>query len=167
MTPEHPPKVPRHKMGLSTPVQRYHGQVSGGLAAPIPTPASWLLSPSHMVLSPSVPQQPIPVPVTGTASHRLDLEQSTMDLEQLTVGPEQPIVDLDQYHWLFAKGKGEVMAAINVGLTRFQSTTDSFWHTCELHTIRMTGCINYLFDIAWYLEVCPKDLAKGVQALRR
>jgi hypothetical protein len=31
----------------------------------------------------------------------------------------------------------------------------------------MTGCINYLSDLARYLGVCPEDLAKGVRALKR
>jgi hypothetical protein len=30
----------------------------------------------------------------------------------------------------------------------------------------MTGCINYLSNIAQYLGVCSKDLAKGVRALK-
>jgi hypothetical protein len=92
MTLEHPPKVPCHGKGLSTPVQGYHGQVSGGLAAPIPTPASRLLSLNPMVPSPSVAQQPIQAPVTGTASHPMDLELPAMDLEQSTADLEQSIV---------------------------------------------------------------------------
>jgi hypothetical protein len=101
LTPEHPPKVPCHKIGLSTPIQGYRGQVSGGLAAPIPTPTSRLLSPNPLGLSLSpmgpslgVLQQPIPAPVIGTTSHPVDLDQSNMDLEQsaadmkqLAVGP--------------------------------------------------------------------------------
>jgi hypothetical protein len=132
MTPEHPPKVPRHKKGLSTPIQGYHGQVSKGPAALIPTPASWLLSPNPMVPSPSIHYRPILAPGTGTPSHPLDLEQ--------------PSVDLDQYHWLFAKGKGEVRVAVDVGLTRFQAATKSFRNAFDLHIVRMTGCINYLSD---------------------
>jgi uncharacterized coiled-coil protein SlyX len=31
----------------------------------------------------------------------------------------------------------------------------------------MTSCINYLSDLAWYLGVDPKDLAEGVQTLKR
>jgi hypothetical protein len=108
MTPEHPPKVPCNKKGLSTPVQGYHGQLSKGMAVPIPTPASSLLSSTPRFPSPSVPQRPILPQVTGTASHLVDLEQPTVDLKQPTVEPEQPPVDLDQYQWLFTKGKGKV-----------------------------------------------------------
>jgi hypothetical protein len=106
MTPEHLPKVPCNRKGLSTPIKGYHGQLSGGLAIPIPTFASRLLSPTPKFPSPRVPQCPILPPVTGTASHPVDLEQPT-------VKPEQPPVDLNQYQWLFTKGKGEVKGAVH------------------------------------------------------
>jgi hypothetical protein len=119
--------------------------------------------------SPSVPQQAILAPVLGTAIHPVDLDQSTLDLElpaadpELpTVVPEQPTVDLDQYRWLFTTAKGERERAIDVGLARYKLATKSSGRSCELQTVRMTSCINYLSDLAQYLGVGPDDLAKGV-----
>jgi hypothetical protein len=70
LTPEHPPKVPRRKTGLSTPVLVYRVQAHGGSATPIPTTPSRLVHlspagppPSPMGPSPGVPHQPIPAPV--------------------------------------------------------------------------------------------------------
>jgi hypothetical protein len=136
LTPEHPSKVHRIKPGLSTPVQMYQVQAPGGSATPILTPTSCLvhpspigltpspvgLAPSPMGLSLSVLQQPIPAPVLGTATHPVDLDQSTLDQkypnadqEPPPVVPEQPTVDLNQYCWLFTAAKGEKEAAVDVG----------------------------------------------------
>jgi hypothetical protein len=54
-----------------------------------------------------------------------------------------------------------------VGLVRYKLASKSFRQACELQMVRMTGCVNYLYDLARYLRVGPKDLAKGVQTLRR
>jgi hypothetical protein len=54
-----------------------------------------------------VPQQPNLAPVIGTATHPVDLDHSAADPEQPTIVPEQPTVDLDQYHWLFTTAMGE------------------------------------------------------------
>jgi hypothetical protein len=119
MTPEHPPKVPRHQKELSTPIQRYHGQLSGGLAISVSTPASRLLSPTPRFPSLSVPPCPIVPRVIGTASHPVDLEQPTIE-------PEQPPIDLDQYQCLFTKGKDKVKVALDVALAKFQDAAESF-----------------------------------------
>jgi hypothetical protein len=97
----------------------------------------------------------------------MDLEHSAADLEQLTVVPEQPTVELDQYRWLFATVKGERDAAIHMGLARYKSASQSFQQACELQTVCMTSCINYLSDLARYLGVGPKDLAEEVWTLKR
>jgi hypothetical protein len=31
----------------------------------------------------------------------------------------------------------------------------------------MTGCVNYISDLARYIGVCPKDLAEGVGTLKK
>jgi hypothetical protein len=181
LTPEHPSKVPCQEAGLSSSIQMYRVQVPGGLATPIPTPASPMVQPSlvgpppsPMGPSRSAPQQTTPVLVIGTATHPVDLDQSTLDqklpvedLEPPTIVPEQPTVDLDQYRWPFTTAKGERERDIDVGLARYKLATQTFWQACELQTVHMTGCINYLSDLAWYLGVGPKDLAEGVQTLKR
>jgi hypothetical protein len=80
---------------------------------------------------------------------------------------EQPRVDLDQYRWLFTTAKGESQSALDVGCRRYKLATEAFQQACKLQIFRMTGCVNYISDLAQYLGVCPKDLAKGVQTLKR
>jgi hypothetical protein len=92
----------------------------------------------------------------------VDLEHSAADLEELTIVPKQPTVDLDQYRWLFTTAKKERGEADNVGLTGYKSASESFWQACELQTVRITGCISYLSDLARYVGIGPKDLAEGV-----
>jgi hypothetical protein len=53
-----------------------------------------------------------------------------------------------------------------VGLETFLEAMDSFKIACNNHTIRMIGCKDYLSDLAWYVEVSPKNLANGVRALK-
>jgi hypothetical protein len=127
LSPEHSSKEPRNRPGSSTfglvyqaKVPRgpselgpstflYRVQAPGQSSKPIPTPTSWLVHPSPTVpvvrpLGPSlgVPQQPILVPVLGTVTHPLVLDQSALDQEYFDEEPlpmvsEQPRVDLDQY----------------------------------------------------------------------
>jgi hypothetical protein len=114
-----------------------------------------------------VPQQPISVPVLGTATHPLVLDQPALDQEYfdeepLPVVPEQPRVDVDQHHWLFTASKGENKAAVDAGFVQYQQAAEAFWHPCELQNIRLTSCVGYVSDLAQYLGVQPKDLAKRV-----
>jgi hypothetical protein len=77
------------------------------------------------------------------------------------------MVDFDQYCWLFTAAKREREAAVAVGCRQYKLATEAFWQACEPQTVRMTGCVNYISNLARYLGVCPKDLAEGVQTLKR
>jgi hypothetical protein len=191
LTPEHPSKVHCIQLGLSTPVQMYQVQAPGGLAIPTPTSrlvhpssvgpttSSVGRAPNLMGLPLSVLQQPIPASVLGTATHpavldrsldqehpgadqsTLDQEYPDADQEPLPVVPEQPRMDLNQYHWLFTAAKGESWSAIEVGRRQYQLATEAFWQACELDTVRMTGCVNYISNLAQYIGVCPKESRGG------
>jgi hypothetical protein len=123
-----------------------------------------------------VPQQPILVPVLGTAIHPLVLDQSALDQsaldqkdfdeEPLPVVPEQPKVDLDQYSWLFIASKGDSKGGVDAGLEQYQRAMETYRHACELRDVRLTTCFSYLSDLARYLGVQPQDLAERVQTLK-
>jgi hypothetical protein len=57
--------------------------------------------------------------------------------------------------------------ALDVGIAKFQDAAESAQNSCAMHSICMTRCRDYLSDLAWYIGVCPKNLAKGVRALKR
>jgi hypothetical protein len=78
-----------------------------------------------------------------------------------------PLVDLNQYQWLFSPAKGQQESMVVVGLANYKAASDSFWKSCEMQTVRMTGCINYLTNLARYLGVSPEDLAEEVQTLKK
>jgi hypothetical protein len=134
----------------------YRVQAPGESSNPIPTPTSRFLHPSPKVpvvrplgLSLGVPQQPILVPVLGTATHPLVLDQPALDQEYfdedpLPVVPEQPRVDFDQYCWLFTASKGENKAALDAGFVQYQQAADAYRHACELQNVHLTTCIGYL-----------------------
>jgi hypothetical protein len=54
-----------------------------------------------------------------------------------------------------------------MGLASHRAALDFFWQSCEMQAVRMTGCINYLTNLARYLGVSPKDLAEEVQTLKQ
>jgi hypothetical protein len=57
--------------------------------------------------------------------------------------------------------------AIVAGLAKYKAASQSFWQSYEMQTVGMTGCINYLTNLAWYLGVGPKELAEEVQTLKK
>jgi hypothetical protein len=124
--------------------------------------------------SPAVLLQPTSIPVTGIATNPVDLDSTTLDPEHsaagsglLALGTEPLSVDLNQYQWFFSPAKGQQELTVLAGLTNYKATSDSFWQTCEMQTVRMTGCINYLTNLARYLGVGPKELAEEVQTLKK
>jgi hypothetical protein len=48
----------------------------------------------------------------------------------------------------FSSHPKEREAAIDVGLAKYKQAPETFRHAYELQNVHMTGCNNYLFDLA-------------------